>query len=104
MRLTKTFRNGEVHTLRTCCARYYMKLSQLEDLEDDLKLSLDIFIKALLNGVYFKDNKNEIKHSKVKFIAKEKCFALIDKNNKSRGDIRFNNYGKTWTLTKEELL
>ena len=37
MRLTKTFKNGECHTLRTCCALYYKKLSQYEDIDENPK-------------------------------------------------------------------
>lgn len=41
MRITKTFRNGECHTLRPCCARYYTKLSKYEDKEEELNMSFD---------------------------------------------------------------
>lgn len=89
------------------------KLGQLEDIEEELGIDLITFVKAQLNGVWFKSNEIEkeeefsveykVKHLPVRFIASEKCFALIDENNCQCGDLRFRNYGKTWALTKEEL-
>ena len=88
------------------------KLGQLEDIEDELGVSLDVLLdKALKNGLWY--------HSKQKghlFVAPS-CLLLnvfhkiiyadlVDKGGCRTGRliIKLDKYGKTWALTKEELL
>ena len=104
-RLTKTFKNGECHTLRTCCAPYYKKLSQLEDIEDEIGIDLATLIKALKNGIWYKEEY-------IEFIAPHRLVFDIDylyevdtgHSAKLINHFHFKDYGKNWALTKEELL
>ena len=84
------------------------KLGQLEDIEDELGVDLKIFIKALIYGFYVKDNDFEKPHYMF-----SPCLFRTDEDYERVGEyiIEFGNdfiylkdYGKTWALTKEELL
>ena len=77
------------------------KLGQLEDIEDELGIDLIIFLKAILNVLVYVKDKNKI----------EKCCIALDKGYD--GKLYFcsdkctyyvKDYGKTWALTKEELI
>lgn len=97
-RLTKTFRNGEVHTLRTCCAPYYKKLSQYEDIEEELGIELATLFKALKQGFYHKDD-----FGYIEFISGY-MIKMLNKDKYEELRKTLKDYGKTWALTKEELL
>lgn len=132
MRLTKTFKNGEVHTLRACCAKYYKKLSQLEDIEDELGISLDILLKAFQNGIWSKggwygpccldaepefieprtlrmgrtwysQQNSEDDYSSIIDEEDQLCLFNMDYEDEQHV-VKVKDYGKTWALTKEELL
>ena len=79
------------------------KLGQLEDIEDELDIDLITLFKALKDGIYtylknFKTGSVELYHAYIEihsfqeFKVFDGCF------------MRFKDYGKTWALTKEELL
>ena len=111
MRLTKTFRNGEVHTLRTCCAKYYKKLSQLEDIEEELGIDLITLFKALTEPIYLYHNNKIIKEEQAPILLnfgeedkKEYGFELYFEDDLDVEQVYLKDYGKTWALTKEELL
>lgn len=79
------------------------KLGQLEDIEDELGVDLEIFLKALENGFY-RYRPTAINNvicfiAKPKVNMKQKCFTYG-----SYGKSYFKDYGKTWALTKEELV
>jgi len=107
-RLTKTFRNGECHTLRTCCAPYYKKLSQYEDIDEELGIDLITLFKALKNGAKFDSGKvlnipfehYEYNTLSLRFDFIDNEWILVGSGYKRRPK----DYGKTWALTKEELL
>lgn len=75
----------------------YDKLHDLEDIEDELGIDLIILFKALNDGIYYcdktytVDEKLYITNGEIYNYARDKWVYLKD-------------YGKTWALTKEELL
>ena len=101
-RLTKTFRNGECHTLRTSVAPYYKKLSQHEDIEEELGVELETIFDALKNGAYIKGYSTKqdvcLKKSELGGFKLYLCPLDIYEDYVYTVD-----YGKTWALTKEEL-
>ena len=81
------------------------KLGQLEDFEEELGIKLLTLFKALKNGVYVKNlnsDKSGFYYRKVECL----FFRLKQKAIVTQGcnDYPFKGYGKTWALTKEELL
>ena len=74
------------------------KLFELEDIEDELGIDLAILFKALKQGFYFKDDFGDIIH-----FEKELLQSLI-KGKVQDLKKELKDYGKTWALTKEELL
>ena len=84
------------------------KLGQLEDIEEELGIDLITLFKALKNGIWVKYDSDfgitgKPKIKIVKDTATEICF----RNGKwyiQEGEELLKNYGKTWALTKEELL
>lgn len=75
----------------------YCKLGQLEDIEEELGIDLITLFKALKEGFYFKDDFGDIIH-----FEKELLQSLIKgKVHDLKKELK--DYGKTWTLTKEEL-
>lgn len=88
------------------------KLKLLEDIEEELGIDLVTLFKALKNGVYYKYTFND-KHSGFITLIEFSDFVDIcyDSDFKEwcidiRGMSHFTtkDYGKTWALTKEELL
>lgn len=91
------------------------KLGLLEDLEEELKVGLDKIAKALLHGAYFVHMKANF-HTEIVYSNRVKVdqgfiyyFLMKPKPSKDSDNYRWlycwlNNYGKTWALTKEELL
>lgn len=86
------------------------KLGQLEDIEDELGIDLEIIFKALKNGVWIKDCSGQICKSFVSIYNLNLdvsnpnlhlCF-ITAPNYKLL--YLFEDYGKDWALTKEELL
>ena len=103
------------------------KLGQLEDIEEELGIDLITLFKALKNGFYAKvfcgclenyreykkaDFKERVLHVKViSFHNFYKYFTCEVEDNLNKGlwngcknSMYLKNYGKTWALTKEELL
>ena len=79
------------------------KLCQLEDIEDELGIDLITLFKAQTQGFYIINLLNEIEKVKLS----EWRFNLIKKEVhriKRNKHLSFTDYGKTWALTKEELL
>lgn len=85
------------------------KLCQLEDIEDELRIDLLTFVKVFEKGIFVK---NESTNNKIEYWSPfdikvikstyqtDICY-IRSKKNKYVGCF---NYGKTWALTKEELL
>lgn len=81
------------------------KASQYDSLEKELGIDLITLFKALINGIYAYDHANDIDHMKIisTFYDTKDMECLTDFD----GDIfeyNFEDYGKTWALTREELL
>ena len=82
----------------------FNKLHALEDVEEELGIDLITFFKALKNGVWIYDT-NGIKMFTGHF-QNGLVFNYCSQPSIQYGDRLFyiNDYGKTWALTKEELL
>lgn len=94
------------------------KLGSLEDIEEKLGIDLVTVFKALKEGIYYKKDKNAIEH----FIPNDEYHLVLDCNGSIRklnywllsiikvdtneyiNDFWVSDYGKTWALTREELL
>ena len=81
------------------------KLCQLEDIEDELGIDLITLFKANNEGAYFKE---DLRPYIANIDLKHKCVRLV-KHYEAENDfdchyVMFKDYGKTWALTKEELL
>lgn len=83
-------------------SRIVGKLGKLEDFEEELGIDLITFLNALKNGVYAEvlDTKCFYTINKISF--KSKFFECINEIGLIIY-INFNDYRKTWALTKEEL-
>ena len=85
------------------------KLGQLEDIEEELGIDLITLFKALNNGVYdllgnhwnVRLNKEEGKWYLYTMLIKY-SHTQVEEIYKDR--LSFSTYGKTWALTKEELI
>ena len=84
------------------------KLGKLEDIEEELGIDLTIYFGALKDGVYYYSNSQLTKD----FVYPISNF-LTDYNDKLSYSfmtkfehrlLSFDDYGKTWALTKEELI
>ena len=78
------------------------KLGQLEDIEEELGIDLITLFKALKNGIYTKVWKNYAFGNELTIDMRQKCFSF--KEYQCSAKAYFKDYGKTWALTKEELL
>ena len=82
----------------------FNKLGKLEDIEEELGIDLITLFKALQNGVWYKDYKD---NDKIKFAddieENMKCKELIVPAKYTIIGLKFRDYGETWALTKEEL-
>ena len=79
------------------------KLCQLEDIEEELGIDLITLFKALKNGIYKKGEHNICFDTKLRFMKNEFYLAQpFDENYQYI--VKTKDYGKTWALTKEELL
>lgn len=100
-RLTKTFKNGELHTLRPCCVPYYTKLSQLEDIEDELGIDLITLFKLInVEDVYSYGHTNITKNTGQVNIYNK---TITIWNGSCHQVYPLSEYGKSFTLTKGEL-
>lgn len=81
------------------------KLSNLEDIEDELGIELITLYKALKKGIYIK-NQSQTTYPlallRTHYSNNTARYYVFD-NGKEK-EIKLNKYGKTWALTKEELL
>lgn len=91
---------------------------RLTDIEKELGIDLVTVFRALKDGIYYKNDEDEIEH----FIPDNRCHLVLDCNgsvdglnywllsivnvvtNKYVDDFWLDKYGLTWALTKEELL
>lgn len=121
MRLTKKMCNGEYlhgeasgYSTEICLD----KLGQLEDIEEELGIDLVTLFKALKNGIYVnnehiykgldEEQNDDIQLFECRLLDGIKGLGIIHtsmfKGREVVRDYLFKDYGKTWALTKEELL
>lgn len=82
------------------------KLGKLEDIEENIGISLEILFKAMENGIYYvsRTSQKEILFAKSVITNFEKYkgnYCLYIGNEIA---IYFKDYGKTWALTKNEIV
>ena len=83
------------------------KLGQLEDIEEEIGIELITLFKALKNGIYWKDDNGKFYYFNLKGSVLDFNEKMIVDNpiDDVYGEIfLLKEYGKTWALTKEELL
>lgn len=113
-RLTKKYSYGYLpHYERETNENYYdlvNKLGQLEDLEEELGIDLITLFKALKNGFYYYDNGIVHTSNNESYISLQAQSCLpnqmcieVDYGDYSTMCFYFEDYGKTWSLTREEL-
>lgn len=105
MRLTYKINDKEYAPCKNTGWKTFDKLGQLEDIEDELGIDLITLFKALKNGIYIK-NQSQTKHPlallRTHYSNNTTRYYVFD--NGKEIEIKLNKYGKTWALTKEELL
>ena len=110
MRLTEKTINGSYDLTQTAkedlkqslYTQVEQKLDQLEDIEDELGIDLIILFKAIRNGFY--DNEGNYYQSYDYSIDIEgNCLRETFEDYMNSKSFYFQDYGKTWVLTKEEL-
>jgi len=85
------------------------KLGQVEKIEEELGIDLITFFKALKYGVYYFSNGTQLTRDYVYLMNNYISVRIYDRLSYSfitafeRQTLSFNDYGKTWALTKEEL-
>ena len=82
---------------KTIFNKIYRKLSQLEDIEEELGIDLITLFKALKDGIY-KKGRNSLKG--LILYSKMPMFSFYHKTIDAE---LIEDYGKTWALTREEL-
>jgi len=75
------------------------KLQNLEDIEQELGISLITLITALKNGIYYRNTQREINFAKKVRLSFAYKTLVVDRHTCKY----LTDYGKTWALTKEEL-
>ena len=85
------------------------KLSQLEDVEEELEIDLTVVFSALKNGVWYFDEQGQLLHDYVWLVNNYIDAGVPDKLSFSFKTFRsgkillFAGYGKEWALTEERL-
>lgn len=80
------------------------KLGQLEDIEEELGIDLITLFKALKNGFWYKKENTIVYVSKNDYLLSSGAIHYVGKGLIFAGLFLYNkDYGKTWSLEKEEL-
>ena len=79
----------------------YNKLSQLEDIEEELGIDLITLFKALKNGVYYKGE--YYPRCSINSMNWGILFIHYDYEEDYVHIVNIEDYGKTWSLNKEDL-
>ena len=116
MRLTSERNDGQYLKKIKSIDECLNKLGELEDIEEELGMSLNVFIRCLI--LLDENNFRPVSITKVgnedfylesitpvRFVVdmKNKMFVELDRPDGYEEKLRFADYGKTWALTKEEL-
>lgn len=105
MRLTEKFKDNywdkmELNYNQENKGEIVDKLGQLEDIEEELGIDLIILLKALRNGVYSLTSLKRVVYCRI--IRFNYATLTLDVGYHTYKYLK--DYGKTWALTKEELL
>ena len=105
MRLTHKLVNEKGYTYKYNDFGCFDKLGELEDIEDELGIDLLTLIKAFRGGIYVKID-GEIDYIQYVSIFKKRKWHLYSSSTFwGKYEICLvKDYGKTWALTREELL
>lgn len=94
--------------MKTCASadgnyrkKIHTKLGQLEDIEEELGIDLVTLFKALKNGIVLAKSLIEVDVDLNDIRFGELSYSL---NSEDTYYIYLKDYGKTWALTKEELI
>ena len=79
------------------------KLGQLEDIEEELGIDLITLFKAIMNGFWLKRISNYDFVEPYSYIIDLESSRLVQLYEENTRIFYFEDYGKTWALTKEEL-
>ena len=84
------------------------KLHQILNIEEELDIDLTILFNALKNGVYYFDEQGQLIYSNVWLTDNHVSTGVHDKLSYSfktpyHETLLFEDYGKTWALSEEEL-
>ena len=88
----------------------YLKLKSLEDIEEELGIELSVLFSALKNGVYYFAKQNQLMFDYVSLISNYIDVGSHDKLSYSfmtfseRQILSFEDYGKTWSFDKKDLM
>lgn len=88
----------------------YLKLKSLEDIEEELGIELSVLFSVLKNGVYYFDYENQLIHDYVWLInnyitaGASKKLSCSFETFYDRQILSFEDYGKTWSLDKKDLM
>ena len=100
MRLTHLTEQADKRKNKEPMLKIRNKLFELENIEEELGIDLITLFKALKKGVYYRNTQKEINHAKnIRLSFAYKTLVVDYRTYKYLCD-----YGKTWALTKEELL
>ena len=121
MRLTKkdvidTISNGQSMFVlertigKTLTNRLLSEMLEYKDIEKELGIELVILFNALRNGVYYRMYSGQITKDYVFLISNNMGIGQVSKLDYSfmtcfeKNTLLFDDYGKSWALTEEELL
>ena len=83
------------------------KLGKLEDVEEELKLDLDIFAKIIMQGyLYYKEGRKIEQDSLIMYSKYHKAFISYYVTGSGLQDSKYfflKDYGKKWAATEQEL-
>ena len=85
------------------------KLGKLEDIEEELGIPLEVLFKALKNGIKVKGYDDELEVDTILDFEPDELVldyglkAITTGRDYIEHDFEFEEYGKRWALTKEEL-
>ena len=104
MRLTKKYDDGS-YGIEKCTNKHEIKLGQLEDIEDELGIDLITLFKVINGGKVYNKKYGYYNSCSVDTHDKTIYFENYETTERKPLDaLKLQDYGKTWALTKEELL
>ena len=102
-------RNNYCDMLEDVIKKDLDRLEEYRKIEDELRIDLSVLFSALKNGVYYFDYENQLIHDYVWLInnyisaGASKKLSCSFETFYDRQILSFEDYGKTWALTRKEL-